>query len=329
MPSGLRNISSVMPDQPIQIVTLANENYVIPLAVLGRSIAENLDPSATAVLHVIDGGITADSKAKLEASWDQQHLRLHFLPPHFAHERELPVWGRMPPLTYARVFVPFLLPDTCHKAIFLDSDIVLAADVSRLWSLDTTGKSLLAAQDPAIPSVSSPGGLERYRQLAIPADHPYFNAGAMVVNLERWRQSDVTDRVMAFTREYAAELNYCDQDGLNAILWNDWSPLDPRWQVQPRLAARQGISLVHRTSETWLYHCSGRLKPWLYRGSTPVDQLFYGTLDRTAWRGWRPPLTTQSILYRLYDSPLRDWLYPVEQWAHVQLRNRSRRSAKV
>jgi hypothetical protein len=99
--------------------------------------------------------------------------------------------------------------------------------------------------------------------------------------------------------------------------------------VQPCLAARPRIPLLHRPAEAWIYHCSGRLKPWLYRGGNAADRRFYELLDRTCWRGWRPPRTLQSVLYRLYDSPVRDWLYPLERWGHRQLRNSSRRSAGV
>ena len=64
-----------------------------------------------------------------------------------------------------------------------------------MWSLET--RCLLAVQDPAVPFVSSRGGLVAtgigYSVTAI----PYFNAGVMVINVEKWRRIDVSAKVMA------------------------------------------------------------------------------------------------------------------------------------
>jgi lipopolysaccharide biosynthesis glycosyltransferase len=319
------------------LVTLADERYALPLAVMGRSLMENIRPGCDATLYIVDGGITPETKRHLIASWDPERMRVEFVPPQFGHDHALPVWGRLPPLTYVRVFVPLIVPAECRKVIFLDSDVVIHTDIERLWTLEVGRHCLLAVQDPAVPFVSSRDGLQSYQALGIPRDHPYFNAGVMVVNVERWRQSNVSERVMEFIRRNADELNYCDQDGLNAILWGDWGALDPRWQVQPRLMARRGVPLPHLDDRTraqlnadpWIFHFSGRLKPWIYRGSGEPDRVFYEYLDRTFWKQWRPSPSMKAWIYRLYDSPLRDWCYPVEQRGHGLMRKLSRRSARA
>lgn len=320
----------------VTLVTLADERYALPLAVLGRSLSEHTSAGHRATLYVVDGGITGETKRRLMASWDPGRIRVEFVAPQFGDARELPVWGRVPPLTYVRVFVPRLVPRECRKVIFLDSDVVIQTDIERLWNLEVGEHAVLAAQDAAVPFVSSRDGLLRYQELGIPRDHPYFNAGVMVVNVERWRASGISERVMEFVRRHADELNYCDQDGLNAVLWNDWDALDSRWQVQPRLMTRR-VTLPHLdprkraqlSDDPWILHFSGRLKPWLYRGSAPPDLLFYAYLDRTWWSGWRPPSSMKGWLYRLYDSSVRDWCYPAEQRGHALLREFSRHSVRV
>jgi lipopolysaccharide biosynthesis glycosyltransferase len=321
----------------LTVVTLADERYALPLAVMGRSLVENICSGRRATLYVVDGGITPETKRHLLASWDPERMRVEFVPPQFGRERVLPVWGRLPPLTYVRVFVPLIVPVGCGKVIFLDSDVVIHAEIERLWNVEMGGHCLLAVQDPAIPFVSSRDGLQRYQALGIPRDHPYFNAGVMVVNVERWRQLNISEKVMEFIRRNADELNCCDQDGLNAILWRDWAPVDSRWHVQPRLMARDRVPLPHLddrkraqlTADPWIFHFSGRLKPWIYRGSTDPDRIFYEYLDRTWWSGWRPAPSIRAWMYRIYDSGLRDWCYPVEQRGHGLMRRLSRRSARV
>jgi lipopolysaccharide biosynthesis glycosyltransferase len=321
----------------ITVVTLADERYALALAVMGRSLSESLRSSRPVMLYVVDGGITAETKRHLVASWDRDRVHVAFVPPQFGRERALPVWGRLPPITYVRVFVPLLVPPTCRKAIFLDSDVVICRDIERLWEVEFGDHYLMAVQDPAIPFVSSRDGLTGYQELGIPEPHPYFNAGVMVVDIDRWKTSNISERVMEFIHSHAHELNYCDQDGLNAILWNHWGAVDGRWQVHPRFTTHRGLPLPHLderhraqlTDDPWMFHFSGRLKPWIYRGTTRPDQIFYEYLDRTWWSGWRPQRSLKAWMYRLYDSRVRDFCYPVEQRGHALIRKLSRRSVSL
>ena len=61
-----------------------------------------------------------------------------------------------------------------------------------------------------------------------------------------------------------------------------------------------------------MVHFSGRLKPWVYRGESFADREFFAVLDRTAWRGWRPPETLSAALTGFYERRLRRLLYPLE-----------------
>lgn len=323
--------------QPVTVVTLADERYAIPLAAMGRSIGDRLGPGRSVALFVIDGGLTLETRQHLLSSWDADKLQVQFVAPQFGGNRELPVWGRLPPLTYARIFVPLILPSLYGKAIFLDSDVVVQRDIHELWEVDMEGHTVLAVQDPAVPYVSSRCGLKHYRDLNIPRGHPYFNAGVMVIDIDKWIDINATEKVMAFIRENADDLSYCDQDGLNAVLWQDWKALDPRWQVQPRFVLRDRLPLPHLDAtarrvlkeDPWILHFSGRVKPWIFDGHSQADLIFYEFIDATHWKGWRPPSTFSGWMYWLYDSWLRDWAYPLEQWGHTMIRDLSRRSARV
>jgi lipopolysaccharide biosynthesis glycosyltransferase len=56
----------------------------------------------------------------------------------------------------------------------------------------------------------------------------YFNSGVLVMDLDLWRQLDISERCIKFCRD-AGELNTADQDAANHVLQGNFLRLDPRW----------------------------------------------------------------------------------------------------
>jgi lipopolysaccharide biosynthesis glycosyltransferase len=310
---------------PFAVITLADDRYVIPLAVMVRSLLEHWRSPKDLDLIVIDGGITQIHRERLELSWQDtpawRRTTVRFVLPEYGTAR-LPVWGRIPLLTYSRICLAEYTEAHHTRAIFLDSDMLLQADVATLADTPLLGKTIAAAQDPFIPTVSSIAALANYQDYGLHPDLPYFNAGLLVADLERWRHQRVAERTFEHIQNFGHLLHHYDQDALNAILARDWATLDPGWQTNPRAANALG----HTPEQAYLYHFSGALKPWVHRLNSPVDQLFYATLDRTHWKGWRPEPSWTSLALRLYDSPLRRLLHPIERryqnWSRTRQRQR-------
>jgi lipopolysaccharide biosynthesis glycosyltransferase len=192
-------------------------------------------------------------------------------------------------LTFLRLLVPDVLPHTISRVIYLDSDLVVVDDLSRLWDMDMGGMPILAARD-RIGTVSAPLGLANWRELGIPADTKYFNAGVLVLDLERWRREHWSDRLLAYLVENEAILRNSDQDGFNALFGNDWREIDFRWnwQVMPdRRRAKAAGCWGMELTEKSVVHFVTSAKPWLPGSGYPERALFYRYVDRTAWRGWR------------------------------------------
>ena len=90
--------------------------------------------------------------------------------------------------TYHRLLLPRLVPREVTRAIWLDCDLLVTTDLVRLWETDLGGCHLLAVRDPVVPLVSSRYGIRRWRELGIAPDAPYFNAGVMLLDVDRWRR---------------------------------------------------------------------------------------------------------------------------------------------
>ena len=269
------------------------------------------------------------------ASWTDPRLSVAWCAP----PADLPVpriAGRIPPLTFARLCVPELVPRACTRAIVLDADQLVLRDLGRLAAEPLGDALVLAPRDPFIPCVSSPNGLQRFEELGLAPSAPYFTGAMMVVNVDGWRRELVSERALRYVADHASQLRTYDQDALNAVLAGRFRELDARWQVQPR-----ALSLSARVTPH--LDAAGARPP----GSRPVDRALQRATEAMALRGTNarsiPCIATscsgrpsaiiarrrdaRALLFRIYDGRLRRWLYPLELRADSALRSLRRRRA--
>jgi lipopolysaccharide biosynthesis glycosyltransferase len=310
----------------LHALTLADERFALPLAVLGRSILDHLRAGARLHLTVLDGGLAPATRQRVLDSWDDR-ITVAWREPSLGDLASLS-GQRIPPLTLARLRVASHLPQDCTHALVLDADQLVLTDLARLHEEPFGGATVLAPCDVFIPTVSSPNGLTLVAELGLAPDTPYLCGALLVIDLPAWRAEGIEDQAIHFVCCHADRLRTFDQDALNAVLAGRWRLLDPRWQVQPRALElsrsvtphldRRGRQLLR--CDPWVVHFSGRLKPWLYHGRSRFDEAFRATLARTAFAGARPPSLWRDWAYRLYDGPLRRLVYPLEQRADAWLR---------
>lgn len=320
--------------EPIVITCATDSNYVTPLAVMLRSVLTNLSANRTAAIYIMDGGVGAESRERLVQGLPSGRATVKWMRVDPAVYSGVPLWGRMPVSTYYKLAVADTLPAEVHKAIWLDCDLLVTSDVASLWDVDLDGSHLRAAQDSIVPLVSSAFGVAAYQVLGIPPDAKYFNAGVMLLDLDRWRADGIPEQVLDYLRQFRDSVYFWDQEGLNAVLAGKWSELDPRWNCNasiPRARrarrAMAGKGSVQANQEPWIIHWAGYLKPWRYPGRDPERLLYFQYLDMTPWAGWRPHRTIVSRLIERYElSGLRARAYPAEQWGLRLLRRLSRRT---
>jgi lipopolysaccharide biosynthesis glycosyltransferase len=320
---------TLLQPQPVVIACGADDQYVQPLAVMVQSVLTNLSADRSVTLYIIDGGIEPTHKQRLAIPWRRDGVSVHWLSPRESTFTGLPLWGRMPIATYYKLLIPEVLPPSVHKAIWLDCDLVVNADLALLWDYDLAGRHALAVQDPVVPFVSSRNGVADHEKLGIARQAKYFNAGVMVVDLDLWRQDHIPARVIEYLRLHRDSVVFWDQEGLNAVLAGNWGELDQRWNH--RANARTALSRTNRAArskEAWIIHFSGNLKPWTYPGSSTSDAIYYRYLDSTAWAGWRPKRSLSRAAIDVYQSSgLRNVLYPAEERFMRVLRTLTRRYA--
>ena len=59
----------------------------------------------------------------------------------------------------------------------------------------------------------------------------YFNAGMMLINLDRWRNERLTERVIELVKRKPEAMMFSDQCGINSIVNGRWKEVDPRFNL--------------------------------------------------------------------------------------------------
>lgn len=288
----------------LSIACTVNRLYLQPLLVMLASLVEHLSPGTRARLYLLHHDLTP---ADLEAIG--RLVEVSSIVPPAERVAGLPLRRPFTREAYYPLLLPDVLPDSEHRVLFLDADVLVLDDLTPLWRTDLAGAPLAAVPDMAIPLVSSPRGLRDRRALGIPDAAPYFNAGVMLMDLAAWRTEAVAARAIDYLRR-AASVDFLHQEALNAVLWDRWRPLDARWNLISGLSGRFGHDLVDRPA---IVHYAGYFKPWL----VPVGGPFGAPYRRYLARSWTadapaaPPGWPRRIA-GVYDRHLRTRLYPLE-----------------
>ncbi|HEY9632337.1 MAG TPA: glycosyltransferase family 8 protein [Coleofasciculaceae cyanobacterium] len=282
-------------NQPIAIVCAADDNYAMPLAVTLHSALANLKNKPKIFLVIIDGGISPRSKRRILQSLDPEQVEIHWMPPDERLIKNLKVERHLTIVTYYRLLIPQLLPQHFNKVIYLDSDMVIKGDLEQLWNIDIGDNYVLAVQDDNQRYIHMSGGLRNYQELGINPDLKYFNAGMLVINLEKWRNDNIPLKVVEYLERNKEYVRDHDQDGLNGVLAGKWGELNPRWNQMPRIytySSWQDSSYDEQLyrellEHPYIIHYTTPPKPWHQGCEHPNTALFFHYLDQTAWSGWR------------------------------------------
>ncbi len=274
---GAKSINLNQEQEPIVLVCAADENYAMPLAVTVYSASLNLKSQQRIELFVIDGGIKKSTKSRIKKSLASKSLNISWVQPTEKLLDKLPLTDILTTATYYRLLIAQLIPTHFHKAIYLDTDVVVKGDLSQLWNIDIGDNYVLAVQDISQRSFK------------------YFNSGVLVINLEKWRTDNTGSKVIEYIEENRDSVRWLDQDGLNGVLAEKWGELDPRWNQMH--AIHEYSSWTESPYEEDVYndvlhnpyivHFTTPPKPWQISCKHPCQDLFFHYLDMTDWSGWR------------------------------------------
>lgn len=251
----------------VDLLLSIDSKFVMQMMVTAVSLFRNNKGTAFRI-HLLCTQVGDSDKARIRQFVEQEGHSIQFYDAtqDLIDHQYIPRSGRLTLSTYMRCFITRILPDTLHKILYMDCDLLVRSSIAELWQTDLTGHAIAAVDD----MWARRGNSER---LGIPAADSYFNNGVLLINLDRWREIDVYQQSMHIIQQRHDVLQFHDQDIFNILFHAERLHLPVRFNMQDAFyrQRRQWIQpeLLPEIDQ-WLanpvvVHFTGSHKPWEYK----------------------------------------------------------------
>lgn len=291
----------------INVVFTIDNNYWIYTLLTINSILANNDSRSNYTFYIVENDLSAKNKKKMRNFVKKHHQNIEFINVDtsvvdngenlYKKTRQHSYISR---IAMARIFIPNLLPKTVHKAIYLDSDILVLTDLKELY--DTKIDKYPVALAPDITEMKA---VEMHSKIY------YYNDGIIVMNLDYWRKNKITEKMVSYMLAKKS-LPKMDQDLFNLILKGKIKILNTRWNNQYGLMNSKAKSIIHFV---------GPDKPWIYRAA-PIGhiQSVYRNEYLNYW--WHSSLVLYLVPYKMvqmytqYANTAEACLIKIRLWSY-------------
>ena len=279
----MASVSDISHHDPIHLVCCSDEKYMPLTATMLMSLVRNHHSDELLNVYIINNGVSIATKKNIETSFYSEKIIINWLQ---IDPQDIPsILGISDQYSdisrhYYRLLMPYLLPQTVDRAIYLDVDLIILADISHLWQIDLKDYLIGASQD-FLENCGS--AISNCIELGISPNAKYFNSGVLLINLKKWRDQDISKKVIIcrLSNEeavLASEHYIYDQFGLNVILVEQWQELDPRWNYSPGPGKT--------TLNPFIVHYYGNVKPWNQKCKPEFRQHFIYYLNQTPYKDY-------------------------------------------
>lgn len=176
--------------------------------------------------HVLDGGISESNKDKLTSMVEVYKLSIRFYPVREVVESGIKNQkiSRGSYSMFSRLFVDQFLPQDLTRILYLDCDTLILDKLDALWNTEFEDKTLVAVNDCF--------STMHRKQIGLHKKNIYFNSGVLLINMVRWRQSDVEKKICTAMAHFP-NLHLGDQGALNVVLSSHTKMAHPKYNCLP------------------------------------------------------------------------------------------------
>lgn len=257
----------------IPIFFATDDNYVPFLAVSIKSLLENASKDYFYNIHVLTDNLSKENIDKLKGNMSSNSKliidNIGSSVQRIKSRLDATLRDYYTVSIFYRLFIAALYPEY-KKAIYLDCDIAVVGDVSKLYNIDLGSNIFGVVTDDVIASVDQ---FKIYARDGIGIDDKkYFNSGVLLMNLEKYREEKIKERFVYLLVKYNFETAAPDQDYLNVLCKNKVMYLEKGFN---RMSTDENYD-----GELYIIHYNNFKKPWYYN-DVPYQKYFWEYAKKT------------------------------------------------
>ena len=252
-------------ERPFVVAFGVNKKFFPPLGILLTSMVLN-NPSPLSI-HIGCSEIDASDLERLR-SFTEMHENISITLYYVDTEALLNYVGRKnPAAAYYRIIMANVLYPAVDKLLYMDVDTLFIGKCSQFAALDLEGNAFMAVED----TLSGASLKDHKKELGLSEKDRYFNSGVMYIDLKKWHEASLSEKVLDLLHQRAVGLRnfaFMDQGAMNIAGAGLWKPLPVQFNMMiPILRERFYGKLP---DDTVIIHYAGAYKPW--KGTTGSEK---------------------------------------------------------
>ena len=226
---------------------------------------------------------------------------------------------------YARIFAPLVI-ENAERILYLDCDTLVCDSLSGLYEMNMDGFPFALCHDCI--------GQDYKKFINIDESAPYFNTGVMLMDVQKWKESRCTERILEELAVPRGPMVLPEQDIIARVFQGEVKALAPRWNFlsqfslfsydgirrivgkyadNPMFYSREEYDFARKHAS--IYHFSGHTlgRPWYVGSKSPMRAQYVeaaslaGLRETVAQvRPMRPEYKLQYLLYKILPQKVFD-----------------------
>lgn len=257
----------------IPIFFAIDDEYIPFFAVALQSLIENASKEYNYLIKILHTNVQTEHIEQIK-KYESKNVNIEFVDLSYYIEKvqdKLYTRDYYTNTTYFRLFLPELYPQY-DKVLYLDSDIIVAGDISELYNTDMDTNLVAAAPDDIIQYNKV---FQDYAELVVGVAkyQHYFNAGVLLMNLDELRKFKFQEKFMYLLGTVKFSVAQ-DQDYLNRLCKGRVKLISHDWDVMPY------VNEETKPEDIKLIHYNFAYKPWHFEDVT-YNEYFWKYAKKT------------------------------------------------
>lgn len=273
--SKVENIGRKPSPENFNIAVGINEKFVAPFGIMLTSLAVN-NPTRNIDVNIGTSDISDGSVERLKKFVDR-YTNISINIYHIDGETLADYVGRKnPTAAYYRVVMASVLYPDVQKLLYMDVDTLFLGRIEDFEAIEFDGKTFFSVED----TLKGTSLRAHKEELGLEEKDKYFNSGVMYIDLKKWHENKISEKVIAMLHERAMgrrTFSFMDQGAMNSVTVGLWGELSDRFNLMiPVLREEYKGNLMNNAV---ILHYAGAYKPWEYESDDEFAELSENCID--------------------------------------------------